>query len=34
MKKKKNQPTFPHLLQAQQPPALTYAKVVERPGTD
>ena len=31
---KKNQPTFPHLLQAQQAPALTYAKVLERPGTD
>ena len=29
----KNSPTFPHLLQAQQAPALPYAKVVGCPGT-
>ena len=32
-KKKKNSPPVPHLLQAQQAPALPYAKVVGRPGT-
>ena len=32
-KKKKNIPPIPHLLQAQQAPALPYAKVVGRPGT-
>ena len=31
--KKKNSPPVPHLLQAQQAPALPYAKVVGRPGT-
>ena len=31
-KKKKSQP-IPHLLQAQQAPALPYGKVVGRPGT-
>ena len=29
----KNSPPIPHLLQAQQAPALPYAKVVGRPGT-
>ena len=33
MKKLKNIPPFPHLLQAQQAPALPYAKVIGRPGT-
>ena len=33
MKKIKNSPPLPHLLQAQQAPALQYAKVVGRPGT-
>ena len=33
MKKIKKQPTVLHLLQAQQAPALPYAKVVGRPGT-
>ena len=33
MKKNKNSPPVPHLLQAQQAPALPYAKVVGRPGT-
>ena len=36
MKKKQNnsnRPFVPHLLQAQQAPALPYAKVVGRPGT-
>ena len=33
IKKKKNSPPVPYLLQAQQAPALPYAKVVERPGT-
>ena len=33
MKKIKNSPPVPHLLQAQQAPALPYAKVVGRPGT-
>ena len=33
MKKIKQQPTRPRLLQAQQAPALPYAKVVGRPGT-
>ena len=32
-KKKKNSPPVPHLLQAQQAPALPYAKVVGRPST-
>ena len=31
--KKNNSPPVPHLLQAQQAPALPYAKVVGRPGT-
>ena len=31
--KKHNSPPVPHLLQAQQAPALPYAKVVGRPGT-
>ena len=31
--KKKNCPPVPHLLQAQQAPALLYAKVVGRPGS-
>ena len=30
---KQNNPPVPHLLQAQQAPALPYAKVVGRPGT-
>ena len=30
---KKNSPPIPHLLQAQQAPALPYAEVVGRPGT-
>ena len=30
MKKKQHQPTIPHVLQAQQAPALPYAKVVGR----
>ena len=33
MKKIKNSPPVPHLLQAQQAPAVLYAKVVGRPGT-
>ena len=33
MKQIKNSPTVPHLLQAQQAPALPYAKVVGRPCT-
>ena len=33
MKKKQNSPPVAHLLQAQQVPALPYAKVVGRPGT-
>ena len=33
MKKTKNSPPVPHLLQAQQAPALPYAKEVGRPGT-
>ena len=33
MKKIKNSPTVPHLLRAQQAPALPYAKVVGRPST-
>ena len=33
IKKKKNSPPVPHLLQAQQAPALPYAKVVGRPDT-
>ena len=33
MKKIKNSPPIPHLLQAQQAPVLPYAKVVGRPGT-
>ena len=32
-KKKKNSPPIPHLLQAQEAPALPYAKGVGRPGT-
>ena len=32
-KKKKKSTPVPHLLQAQQAPALPYAKVVGRPGT-
>ena len=32
-KKIKHSPPIPHLLQAQQAPALPYAKVVGRPGT-
>ena len=32
-KKKKHSSPVPHLLQAQQAPALPYAKVVGRPGT-
>ena len=32
-KKKKNSPPVPHLLQAQQAPALPYAKVLGRRGT-
>ena len=33
MNKNKNCPTVSHLLQAQQAPALLYAKVVGRPGS-
>ena len=33
MEKMKNSPPIPQLLQAQQAPALPYAKVVGRPGT-
>ena len=33
MKKVKNSPPVPHLLQAQQAPALPYAKVEGHPGT-
>ena len=33
IKKIKHSPPIPHLLQAQQAPALPYAKVVGRPGT-
>ena len=33
MKKIKNSPPLPHLLQAQQAPVLPYAKVVGRHGT-
>ena len=33
IKKIKHSPPFPHLLQAQQAPALAYAKVAGRPGT-
>ena len=33
MKKIKNRPPVPHLLQAQQAPALPYAEVVGRPRT-
>ena len=33
MKKYENSPPIPHLLQAQQAPALPYAKVVGCPGT-
>ena len=33
IKKKKHSPPIPHLLRAQQAPALPYAKVVGRPGT-
>ena len=33
MKKIKNCPSIPHLLQAQQAPALPYAEVAGRPGT-
>ena len=34
MKKKKNSPPVPHLLQAQQTPALPYATVVGRPALE
>ena len=34
MKKIKNSPSIPHLLQAQQAPALLYAKAAGRPGTE
>ena len=33
-KKKKNSPPIPHLLQAQQAPALPYAKVVDAPALE
>ena len=32
-KQKQNSSPVPHLLQAQQAPALPYAKVIRRPGT-